>query len=176
MKKRNSVQLPASTMTLQEAEEQMGIYAKADAKISKINAQMDIEIAKIREKHAEELSKLSEEKTASMQQLMLYCTQNKDKFQEKRSIELAHGKMGFRTGTPALKNLKGFTWAACLELAKEKYPQYVRTKEELAKDALLVDRETPEAEEIFNAIKVQVVQEESWFVELKKEEIAEPVL
>lgn len=165
--------MPAATMSLQDAEEKMGIYAKADAKISKIQAQMDIEMAKIRDKYAEDLSSLGQERDEAKEQLMLYCSQNKDKFESKRSIELSHGKMGFRTGTPALKNQKGFTWAAVLELAKENYPQYVRTKEELAKDAILVDRELPQSAEVFAKLHVQVVQEESWFVELKKEDTAE---
>ena len=173
MAKRDSVKLPAATMSLQEAEEKMGVYAKADARISKIQAQIDLEMTKIRDKYAEELASLGQERDGAKEVLMLYCSQNKDKFETKRSIELSHGKMGFRTGTPALKNKKGFTWAAVLELAKESYPQYVRTKEELAKDAILVDRELPEAQEIMSKLHVEVVQDESWFIELKKEDAAD---
>lgn len=160
-KTRESVKMPATNMTVQDAEEQMGVYAKADAQIAKINAEMDRKFTEIRNKQAEELASLGETKEKAKEQLVLYCAQNKDKFQDKRSIEMAHGRMGFRNGTPALKNIKGFTWAACLELAKEHAPQYVRTKEELAKDSLLVDRETEKGQAAMMAIKVQVVQEEA---------------
>lgn len=173
MGKRTSVTLPSTTMTLLEAEQEMATMAKADATISKINAQMDLEISKIREKNQDKLAGLTKEKDDSEAKLMLFCTQNKEElFSKKKSIELAHGQLGFRTGTPALKALKGFTLASCLKLAKEFLTDYVRTKEELDKDALISARNIPGMDENYSKIGVQIVQEEKWFVELKKEETA----
>ena len=48
-------------------------------------------------------------------------------------------------------------------------PSYIRTSEELAKDRLLADRALPEVAGMFPKIGVQVVQEETFFVEPKKE-------
>ena len=44
----------------EEAEEAFGVYATADAEISKINASMELQFAKIREKNAERLTLLRE--------------------------------------------------------------------------------------------------------------------
>ena len=52
-------------------------------------------------------------------------------------------------------------------------PQYIRTSEELAKDRLLADRDNPEMAEYFLKIGVQVVQEEKFYVETKKENDAQ---
>ena len=84
-------------------------------------------------------------------------------------MESAHGVFGFRTGTPKLKNLKGFTWAAVTNLCKELLPAYIRTTEELAKDKLLADRDVQEVAEFFPKIGVQVVQDETFYLEPKKE-------
>ena len=70
---------------------------------------------------------------------------------------------------PKLKNLKGFTWAAVTNLAKELLPQYIRTTEELDKQSLLADRDKEDVAEMMPRIGVQVVQEETFFVEPKKE-------
>lgn len=39
----------------------------------------------------------------------------------------------------------------------------------LAKDKLLADREIPEVAELFGDVGIAVIQEESFFIELKKE-------
>ena len=59
-------------------------------------------------------------------------------------------------------------------LCKELLPAYIRTSEELAKDKLLADRELPEVAEYFPKIGVQVVQDETFYVEPKKENDAPP--
>jgi phage host-nuclease inhibitor protein Gam len=99
---------------------------------------------------------------------------------------MAHGTIGFRTGTPKLKTLKGFTWASALELAKRFLPMtYIRQTEEIAKDRLLADRDlkevavydTPTGDlrtatmiEAMAVCGIQVVQDEAFYVEPKKEE------
>ena len=93
-------------------------------------------------------------------------------------------RTGFRTGTPKLKTLKGFTWASALTLVKKFMPGYVRTSEEIAKDKLLADRELEAVEFIENDITkkqipmgtamaecgIMVAQDETFYVEPKKEE------
>jgi phage host-nuclease inhibitor protein Gam len=85
-------------------------------------------------------------------------------------METAHGVFGFRTGTPKLKPRKGFTWGAILELLKEFNPSYVRKTEEVAKDKLLADREGEGVPELMQKAGIKVEQDETFFVEPKKEE------
>ena len=146
-------------------------YARADARIQKINATMDIEMTRIREKYQDELGKLAETKEASFDILQAYAMENRDElFSKRKSLETTHGTLGFRTGTPALKTLKGFTWESVKNLLKEFLPDYVRTKEEADKEKLLADREKEEVAALFPKVGVKVTQDETFFVEPKKEE------
>lgn len=152
----------------------MSEYATAHARRAQINAKMDEQFTKIRSQHADELKQLDDTCEEKMNALHLYAEARKDEFEKKRSMEFVHGVIGFRMGTPKLKPSKGFTWAACLELLKMKAPQYVRTIEEPAKDRLLADRENAETALLFGVrgVGCEVAQDETFFVDLKKEVVA----
>ena len=160
-----------SGVTRDRMEEAFGVFAFADAKLQGINAAMDAEITKIRERNAEEIAKYQQQKDESFEVLQTYATENREElFSKKKSMETAHGVLGFRTGTPKLKTRKGFTWSAVLELLRQFNPAYVRTSEEVAKDKLLADRDNEEMPELMQKVGVMVEQDETFFVEPKKED------
>jgi len=102
--------------------------------------------------------------------MQAFAVENKDElFAKRKSIESVHGTIGFRTGTPKLKTLKGFTWGAVTNLLKEFLPSYVRISEEPAKDKLLADREDEEVAALFPKVGISVTQDETFYVEPKKE-------
>ena len=172
-------------VTREAADEAFGIYAKADASINKINAEIELACAKIRDKYADRLAHLSEEREAAFDRLQAFATENQaELFTKKKSLEMAHGTIGFRTGTPKLKTLKGFTWASALNLVKNFLPSYIRQTEEIAKDKLLADRDVEvmlgggdpnnrgyrPLREQMSECGIQVVQDETFYVEPKKED------
>lgn len=147
-------------------------FAIADAKLQKITANIDVQMTQIREKYADDIAKLTEKKDKAFDVLQAFALENKDElFARKKSLESVHGTLGFRTGTPKLKTLKGFTWGAVTNLLKEFLPSYVRTTEEPAKDKLLADREVEEVASVFSRVGIAVVQDETFYVEPKKEEV-----
>ncbi len=154
------------------AEEAFSEFAAADARQQQITSKMDVEITKIRQKYADELATLSDTKEEKFEIMQNYAENNRDEFGKKKSLEFQHGIIGFRTGTPKLKTLKGFTWASVLGLLKVHLPTYVRTVEEPAKDRLLSDREEPATMQKFKDVGIYVDQDETFFVEPKKEEVA----
>lgn len=174
-------------MSRDAAEEAFGIYAKADAQIEKINAEIDLQCARIREKYQQKLGELMCDRECAFDTLQAYATENQaELFTKKKSLDMAHGTIGFRTGTPKLKTIKGFTWASALQLAKKFLPAtYIRQTEEIAKDRLLADRDLEEAvvydtatgdprdvtmKEAMAVCGIQVVQDETFYVEPKKED------
>lgn len=160
-----------SGVTRDAAEAAFGQYAKADAEINKINAGIELACAKIREKHADRLAALSEERDQAFDTLQAFATENQaELFAKKKSLDMTHGTIGFRTGTPKLKTLKGFTWASALNLVKEFLPSFIRTSEEVAKDKLLADRDEEGMTEKMAKCGIQVVQDETFYVDPKKEE------
>ncbi len=171
MAKKREKKTVYSGVKQEEMELAFADYARADARIQKINATMDIEMTRIREKYQDELGKLAETKEKSFDIMQAYALENRDElFSKRKSLETTHGTMGFRTGTPKLKTLKGFTWGAVVNLLKEFLPGYVRTVEEPAKDKLLADREDEEVAAMLPKVGVAVVQDETFYVEPKKEE------
>lgn len=146
-------------------------FATADAKLQKINATMDVKFTEIRDRYSDEIARLTEQKDKAFDLLQAFAVENKDVlFARKKSMDSVHGTIGFRTGTPKLKTLKGFTWGAVTNLLKEFLPSYIRTSEEPAKDKLLADRDLPETAELFGKCGISVVQDETFYVEPKKEE------
>jgi Mu-like prophage host-nuclease inhibitor protein Gam len=145
-------------------------FATCDAKLQKINASIDIELTRIREKYSDTIDDLLHRKEKAFDIIQAYATDNKDElFSKKKSMETVHGTIGFRTGTPKLKLLKGFTWGAVTNLLKEFLPEYIRITEEPAKDKLLADRENEDVANTLTKVGISVVQEESFFIEPKKE-------
>ena len=161
-----------SGVTRESAEEAFAMYAKAEALGSKIVAEIELQCAKIREKYAVKLAECEEEKNKAFDVLQAYALENQEElFSKKKSVEMSHGVIGFRTGTPKLKPLRGFTWASALQLLKEFLPGYVRQTEEIAKDKLLADRDSEEVSGKMSKCGIQVAQEETFYVEPKKEEV-----
>lgn len=171
-------------VTREAADEAFATYAKSDAQLQKISAEIELQCAKIREKYQDRISELSKSKIESFDILQSYATENQaELFSKKKSLEMAHGTIGFRTGTPKLKTLKGFTWASALQLVKEFLPSYVRTSEEIAKDKILADRDmecvdvrdhdtvTGPMGLYMAKCGIQVVQDETFYVEPKQEDV-----
>lgn len=178
-----------SGVSREAADEAFATYAKSDAQIQKINAEIDLQCARIREKHAGELALLGEQRDKAFETLQSFAIENQaELFTKKKSLDMAHGTIGFRTGTPKLKTLKKFTWASALLLAKKFLPdEYIRHTEELAKDRLLADRDLKEVpivnpfdgserkvtmKEAMAECGIEVVQDETFYVEPKKEDAA----
>lgn len=170
-------------VTKEAAEEAFAIYAKADAERAKITAEIELKCAKIREQHQDKLSQLQTTQDEAFETLQTYATENQaELFNKKKSLDMVHGTIGFRTGNPKLKTIKGFTWASALQLVKEFLPGFIRSTEEIAKDRLLSERDTEVLKpgdplgpgvplrEVMVKCGISVVQDETFFVEPKKEE------
>jgi phage host-nuclease inhibitor protein Gam len=169
MSKTRQTKTIVSNITRETAEDAFAEFAKADARTQQLTAKMDVEITKVREKYAAELAELNQIKEQEFEKMQVYATDNRQEFGNKKSMEFAHGVLGFRTGTPKLKTLKGFTWNSVTNLLKEFLPAYVRTAEEPAKDRLLADRDAPETNALFAKVGICVDQDETFYVEPKKE-------
>lgn len=160
-----------SGVSREQADAAFAQYAKASAQSDKISAEIELQCAKIREKYATQLSQLDEEKETAFDTLQSFAMENQaELFSKKKSLDMAHGVIGFRTGTPKLKTLKGFTWASALQLVKEFLPDFIRTTEEIAKDKMLADRESEGMVDKLAKCGIQVAQDETFYVEPKKEE------
>ena len=130
---------------------------------------LDSTIKTAREQFAARLEPLEKqigEKTTSLQ---AWAEANPAEFNGKKSLQMTHAECGWRTGQPQLKTLAGWTFARVLDRIKSITNLailYVRTKEEINKQAIIADREILGPDGLRN-LGVKVVQDEPFFVEPK---------
>src|SRR5688500_9627744 len=116
-------------------------FAEISTKLSKMEARMNERINKIKDEYQEEITQLSEEKEQHFEILQVYAKEQKDTWGKRKSLELLHSVIGFRTGTPKVTKDKKFTWDGIVELVKVKFPSLVRIKSELDKEAIIAMRD-----------------------------------
>jgi phage host-nuclease inhibitor protein Gam len=135
-------------------------------------AELEMQLTEIRKQYE---FKLDQKKTKIEEikfSLQKFAEENKNIYfcGEKKSMNLLHGTIGFRLGNPKLKSAKGFTWKSILELVKDRMHNYIRTKEEVAKDKILADKDNKDIKELITQCGIEIVQEESFYIEPKEED------
>ena len=133
-------------------------------------ASMDAELQAVRENYEKRLGSISELLAEKTDASRAWAEANRADFGQRRSIDLAHGVIGFRTGTPKLKTLVKWKWDGVLQALRESRwgAAYIRVKEEINKEQIIADVTTQLlAEDDLRKAGAQVVQEETFFVEPK---------
>lgn len=168
MPETNRVRMTAPLVkTREQAEQILGDIAALTLDRNAQTIEMDRQLTGIREHFERPIADLKEriaEKTALLES---WAANHPEEFGAKKSIDMMHGTFGYRTGNPKLQPLLRKTWAKILETLKTLgFGGYVRTKEEVNKEALLSDASqgviTPAD---LKAIGIAVVQDEAFFVE-----------
>jgi phage host-nuclease inhibitor protein Gam len=161
-------------VTLEQAQEASRLYAVRQTQLASIEAKMNTEINKVKEKYQDQVTELKELLDEPVAILESYATASKDGW-KKKSMELLHTVIGFRTNPPKVNKKAAFTWKAVLELLQQhKMKRFIRTVEEINKEEILaLDAEKDKA--VLNQLQenagVFIDQDETFYVELKKEDV-----
>ena len=155
----------------EEAEQAMGTFAQCNTQLKLIESRMEEEKQQIDNKFLSEITRLKDSMEEQVKVLQVYGQQYKESWKGK-SLGLVHGKIGFRTGNPKLVKDRKFTWDAVTELLKKAFPGFVRTSYEINKEALIAFRDEKDFAKIKDSCYVDVVQDESFFVEANAEELS----
>ena len=158
----------AAPKTREEMEVMVGNITALKIEERQLKAEMDAELKSIKDDYLERLNALNESIAGQMPRALAWAEAHPEDFGKMRSIDMLHGVIGWRLNTPSLKTFSGWTWDLVLKAVQKvpRFATYVRTKEELNKQALLADREAIGADGL-RAIGVRVIQEEEFFVEPK---------
>jgi phage host-nuclease inhibitor protein Gam len=160
--------------TRSDMESLVGEIAEKQLAYDATVCQMDRDIQSIRDRYEPELKRY---KTALEHLVLLaeeWALANEPEFGKLKSIDMVHGVVGFRTGTPKLKTLKGWTWAKVLDNLKRSFVSagYIRIAEEVDKEKIIADRKELGTDKL-KAFGVQIAQDENFFVEPKREQLSE---
>lgn len=131
-------------------------------------AETDAAVLAARDRHAAQIDAIDAEIKTNTSLVQAWAEANPSEFGNRKSLEFPAGKIGFRTGTPKLKTLAGWTFARVLEKLQS-LPwghAFVRVKSEVDKEAIIAQhsREGFATGEL-REIGVRVDQDEAFYVE-----------
>jgi phage host-nuclease inhibitor protein Gam len=155
-------------ITRDAAEIAMGALAHATHQRDKLVAQLNDKLTEVRERFEPSIADLTAAIAAHDKTLRDFADTHPEEFDRAKSLKLVHGVIGYRLGNYALKTVKGITWARALNLIRDRMPIYIRTKQEVDKEAILADRQKLTPNELAR-IGCRIEQAESFFAEPEKD-------
>jgi len=150
--------------TRDEVESLVGEITELIITERRTKALMDQRIKEIKDEYQDQLVDINERVTPRLLRVEAWAEAHPEEFGRGRSIPMLHGTIGWRVGQPQLKTLSGWTWDRVLEALRSFCPQWIRTKEEVDKQAILAERDNLLDGDL-KRIGVKVVQEDGFFVE-----------
>jgi phage host-nuclease inhibitor protein Gam len=140
----------------------------ASVKADELTARMNEEMARVRARYEDDLNGLAAQGKDLTDRLQAWSDAHPEAFASRKSVALMHGLIGYRTGMPTLKTLRGVTVEKVIAVLRMTAPQYIRREEKLDKEAILADREAL-GEENLRTMGLTVDQAVRFFAEPEKE-------
>jgi phage host-nuclease inhibitor protein Gam len=150
--------------------------AKAQTLIQHEEAVMNDAAQRLRDAFDKSTADARQQKAALEADIEAYCIENKDEFEAKKSRELVHGIVAFRTAPPAVKLLnRKYNWKTALELLRKlRLAKYIRTTYEVDKEALLTANAAEEiTDEKLAACGLKIDQGETFSIDIKWDAVKE---
>lgn len=177
MKTKQSKRITTTIENREELEQVMGEYARYQTELLALEAEMNTRIHEIKAEYEDRVAKLSEAADGLVDDMSSWACLNAAEFGNKKSLELLHGVIGFRTGTPRVNVRRGLDEEQLVkQLQATGNGELLRTKIELDKQAVLAAVSHPEtgadAAKRLAGLGIKVSQTERFFAEAKIEEVA----
>lgn len=167
-----TTRLRATTiMNRTDLENVLGRYAAAVIEADALKAELDRKVNELRAGYEERAAALGKRAEIFFADIEAYLANNPEEIPSARkSLELLHGTVGYRTGNPTVRLPRGVEEAAlCEELRGAGFPEYVRAREEVNREAVLAADDA--ARESLAAHGVKVTQtKDRFFIEIKREQ------
>lgn len=156
-----------------EFESALDQIAAAQVNLRTLEAYRDRDLQAVRDRHAPAIDAVAEFLKRQIVLAEKYAETHRDEVLpgKLKSAETALAVFGFRKGNPTLKPLnKRWTWDSVLEAVKARFKgRFIRTKEELDKDAIKAQLD----DEQLAAIGCRIDQADDFFVEAKEQPTTE---
>lgn len=160
---------PALT-TRADAEAELGRLAAASAARDKLTAELEARLTEVRQRFEDKIEAEQTVVEAATDRLQAWAEAHPEHFVERKSLDLLHGVVGFRTGNPALKTLAGHTWDRVKEKLTGALAGFLRTKTEPDKEGIHGAYQRGELSDAdLRGLGLRIVQDEAFFIETKVE-------
>lgn len=168
--KKQLAQIAARTYTREEAEAAMRELCIAVCKLDALTAKMNEKLARVRGEFEADVSAMAETADLLKAKVLSWADKNPQEFAKKKSVEMVHGVVGYRTAPPAVRLVRGVTWDKAVSILETEYPELVRVKKEADKEGLIAARSIIPAEK-FAALGIRIEQAETPYVDVKKDSV-----
>lgn len=156
--------------TREEAEELAGQIAALEVSRTEMVNEMERRIQAIRAEYAARITENDLMREEFFPALEAWARENCGAWGAKKSLEMLHAVIGFRTGMPRPKPIKGETWEKIKARLVNRGLGYTRTSVEVDKQGIVTDRELL-GETRLKEMGIKIVQDEAFFCEAKKEQV-----
>jgi len=148
------------------AEQCLGELAKLTIAKMGVEAKLNEELKAVRDRYQQDLTDLGEDADVEFKMLKEWAEAHPEEFAEKKSLDMTHGVLGFRTGTPAVRFLRGVSEDEAIALIKQdpRWDRYLRMVTEINKAAVIEDRDALETAGLA-AFGLKITQSETFYVE-----------
>jgi phage host-nuclease inhibitor protein Gam len=138
-KAKKSIKRVATTIADRgELEQVLGEYAAQVLERDRLTVEMEQRIQEVRAGYEPQIAACCETGDGLFEDLHAWAALHPAEFGARKSLDLLHGTIGFRTCPPAVKQIKGVKVDHTLEALKARgFLWLLRTKEEVDKDAVL---------------------------------------
>ncbi len=168
MKKNRTKLINRLISTKEEVEAAATRYADAALSLRTVTAWRDQLILEANEKYGADIARYTAAMEAEAAALGAWAMAHPEEFQKRRSLDLACAVLGFRTSPPKVALAgRAWTWEKVLSCLRLTMPQFIRTKAEVDKEAILsagLDATT------LSACGLRIAQSEQFFIEAKLSE------
>jgi len=136
--------------------------ARLKAEEARLKAEMDARLHRVREQYQQQLAALAAQLRGYIEALHDWAEAHPEYFRRRRSLDFPSGVIGYRITPPAIRPVRGWTWAEVLARLRERgRRQYIRIREDVDREALLAARDTEDLAEY----GLRIVQRDEFFVE-----------
>lgn len=155
-----------------DAQAAASAYAKHSLSKDTLTAKMNEELEKIRQKYQPQITEAEDKLSEPVEVLNVYAIEQRGRWDAK-SVEVGGCVIGFRTNPPSVQKPAKVTWAYILNMMNQHklLKAFVKVKEDIDKAAILKETDTKVLKAL-EKIEVSIVQEEQFFVDVKKEKVA----
>lgn len=168
--KKQLAQIASRTYTREEAENAMRDLCIASCQLDAKTAEMNERLAFVRGEFESDISAIQETAELLKAKVLAWANKNPQEFAKKKSVEMVHGVVGYRTAPPSVRLVRGVTWDKAVALLETSHPELVRVKKEADKEGLIASRAII-GEDGLRGLGILIEQAEKPFVEVKKDSV-----